>query len=33
MSSGNLTTTVVSGTGGGETPTNNNIKTNVLLIN
>ena len=29
----NLTTTVVSGTGGGETPTNNNMKVSSLSIN
>jgi hypothetical protein len=30
---GNMTTTVVNGTGGGETPTNNNIKVSTLSIN
>ena len=33
MSSANLITSILAGTGGGETPTSNNIKTNVLLIN
>ncbi|MFN8318494.1 MAG: PKD-like domain-containing protein [Saprospiraceae bacterium] len=32
-STANMTTTVVSGTGGGETPTNNNIKVSSLSIN